>query len=69
MRYYSTKQTDGGVAFRCIFCKHTVTTLDFDSAKGNRRTQAAAAMNQHAADVHLPRPILVPVRVGSRGAY
>jgi hypothetical protein len=36
-----------------MFCEHTVTTQDFDSLKGNRRTQAAAVMNQHALDLHM----------------
>ena len=35
------------------FCEHSVTTLDFDSTKGNRRTQAATAINEHAALLHL----------------
>jgi len=55
VRYYTTKSMEGGVRFTCIACKHTVTTLEFDRANGNPRTQAAAALNRHAAEVHLPR--------------
>jgi hypothetical protein len=44
---------NGGTTFRCTFCEHRVTTLDFSSNKGNRRTQAAAAINQHVALSHL----------------
>jgi hypothetical protein len=43
---------NGGITFYCIFCEHSVSTMDFDHAKGNRRTQAAAAMNQHARESH-----------------
>jgi len=44
---------NGCTTFKCIFCEHSVTTLDFNSAVGNRRTQAAKAINQHAAASHL----------------
>jgi hypothetical protein len=57
VRYYTTKPLRGSIDFKCIFCGHNVTTQDFDSLKGNCRTQAAAVMNQHALDLHLtPRP-------------
>jgi hypothetical protein len=45
---------NGATTFTCTFCEHSVTTLDFSSANGNRRTQAAAVINQHAASSHLP---------------
>jgi hypothetical protein len=57
---------NGGTTFKCAFCEHTVTTLDFDVANGNRRTQAATTLNQHAALAHLPKAI--PTKLGSRGA-
>jgi hypothetical protein len=60
---------NGGTTFRCLVCKHTVTTHEFDIANGNRRTQAAAAMNQHAAELHLPRQMPIPVTRGYRGAF
>jgi len=47
------KPLNDGISFKCTFCEHSVTTLDFNSANGNRRTQAAAAINQHAALSHL----------------
>jgi hypothetical protein len=43
---------NGGTTFKCIFCEHRVTTLDFQIANGNRRTQAAAEINQHVALAH-----------------
>lgn len=69
MRYYTTNAMNGGITFKCMFCEHTVTTLDFDSTKGNRRTQAAGAINQHAAESHLPQTIRASAKSGSRGAF
>jgi len=51
-RLYATKRIKGGTAFQCQSCEYRITTLDFDSKDGNCRTQAATAMNQHAAAVH-----------------
>jgi hypothetical protein len=53
LRYYTTKSINGGTTFKCTLCEHSVTTLDFNSTNGNRRTQAAAVINQHAASAHL----------------
>ena len=66
VRYYTTKPMNGGTTFKCAFCEHSVTTLDFNHANGNRRTQAAAVINQHAALLHLRTS--VPVKLGGRGA-
>jgi len=55
VRYYTTKPLNGGIAFTCIVCEFTVHTLDFDYGKGNRRTQAAAAVNQHVRESHPAR--------------
>lgn len=44
--------------FSCAHCHHSVTTLDFDVRDGNLRTQAATALNQHAAKVH-HEPVMV----------
>ena len=52
VRYYTTKPMNGGTTFKCIFCEHKVTTLDFNSANGNHRTQAATAINRHVASAH-----------------
>jgi len=57
----------GGITFKCTLCEHSVTTLDLNSANGNRRTQAAAAINQHAASLHLRTSVLT--KLGGRGAH
>ena len=60
---------NGGITFYCIFCEHSVATMDFDHAKGNRRTQAAAAMNQHARESHSAQLRNAQIdKLGSRGA-
>ena len=66
VRYYTTKSLNGGTTFKCTYCEHSVTTLDFDSTKGNRRTQAATAINEHAALLHVRA--VGPVRLISRSA-
>jgi hypothetical protein len=66
VRYYTTKPMNGGTAFKCVLCERSVNTLDFKITNGNRRTQAAAAINQHAASLHLRTP--VPTKLGGRGA-
>lgn len=68
MRYYTTKAMNGGTTFNCALCAHSVTTLDYNSAVGNRRTQAATAMNQHAAASHLSSRTAAPIKLGGRGA-
>jgi len=57
VRYYTTKPMNGGTTFKCTFCEHTVTTLAFNVTNGNRRTQAAAEINQNAALLHLRTPL------------
>lgn len=66
MRYYTTKTQNGSTIFKCTFCEHSVTTLNFSSMNGNRRTQAAAVMNQHAGSLHVRT--WVPSKLGGRGA-
>jgi len=66
VRYYTTKPLNGGTTFKCTLCEHSVSTLDFDSTNGNRRTQAAAVINQHAASLHIRA--LAPTKLGGRGA-
>jgi len=69
MRYYTARPTNGGTKFKCIFCEHAVATLDFDYTKGNRGTQATAAMNQHARELHFSQlRTAASVKSGSRGA-
>jgi hypothetical protein len=42
----------GGMKFTCTHCTHSVSTLEFDAKSGNLRTQAATAINDHAAKAH-----------------
>jgi hypothetical protein len=66
VRYYTTKAMNGGTTFKCTLCEHSVSTLDFNITNGNRRTQAAAMINQHAASSHLR--MSAPIKLGGRGA-
>ena len=52
VRHYTTEPMNGGITFKCVSCEHSVSTLDFNTANGNRRTQAAKVMNQHSAESH-----------------
>ena len=52
VRHYSIKLINGVTTFTCPRCKHSVTTPDFSIQNGSLRTQAARAMNEHAAAVH-----------------
>jgi hypothetical protein len=58
VRHYTIKRIAGGMQFTCVGCKHSVTTTEFDARNGNLRTQAATALNQHAAQVH-HEPVMV----------
>lgn len=62
MRHYTTQRIEaGGMQFTCVHCSYSVRTLDFDPKNGNLRTQAAAALNKHAIQVHnQPRIISAP---------
>jgi len=53
VKYYSIRPLNGAIIFKCIFCKHSVATVEFDGTKGNRRTQAATAIHQHVKELHL----------------
>jgi len=66
VRYYTTEPMNGGITFKCVTCAHSVSTLDYDTANGNRRTQAAKAMNQHSVESHVPasRPASLPFSEG-----
>jgi hypothetical protein len=57
---------NGGTTFKCTLCEHSVSTLDFNLRNGNRRTQAAAVINQRAALLHVR--MSVPIKLGGRGA-
>jgi hypothetical protein len=68
MRYYTIKSTNAGTQFKCICCQHTVATLDFERSNGNQRTQAAAAMKQHASELHSRLENAAFVKSVSRGS-
>jgi hypothetical protein len=58
VRHYTIKMMNGFAKFNCLVCKHSVTTREFSSQNGSRRTQAARAMNEHATAAHgRPAPI------------
>ncbi len=52
MRHYTVKMMNGFSTFKCPLCKYSITTQEFSSLNGNCRTQAAKAMNEHAAAAH-----------------
>jgi hypothetical protein len=52
VKQYTTRRIKGGLQFTCVRCDHNVSTLDYNVKDGNLRTQAASALNQHAAQVH-----------------
>jgi hypothetical protein len=52
MRYYTIKTAHDRTTFNCSACSYSVATADFDILNGHLRTQAAYAMNQHAAAAH-----------------
>lgn len=58
MRYYTIKMLHGLTTFKCLLCRHSVTTQEFSTQNGSCRTQAARVMNDHATAVHgSPKPI------------
>jgi len=61
MRHYTIKMMNGFSTFKCLLCKHSVTTREFSSQNGSCRTQAAKVMNEHATAVH-NRPIPISPR-------
>jgi len=69
VRYYTTKPMNGGITFKCVACQHTVNTLEFDHTKGNRRTQAAASINQHVSEMHASQLRMDALKSSSRGAF
>lgn len=58
VRHYTNTRIENGSIFQCIHCDHRVSTLQFNRENGNCRTQAATAINQHAATVH-HKPMLI----------
>jgi hypothetical protein len=60
VRNYTTQRIDRGLQFTCVRCKHSVRTVDFNVKDGNLRTQAATALNLHAAQAH-NEPMIISV--------
>ncbi len=58
VKAYQIQRIKGGMKFTCTHCEHSVSTLDFDARLGNLRTQAATAINDHAAKTH-HEPLIV----------
>ncbi len=58
VKAYQIQRIKGGMKFTCTHCEHSVSTLDFDARLGNLRTQAATAINDHAAKAH-HEPLIV----------
>ena len=56
VKAYRTERIKNGVKFTCTRCEFSVSTLDFEPAAGNLRTQAATAINQHATRAHHEPP-------------
>ncbi len=52
VKHYTIERIKGGMRFTCTRCEHSVTTLEYNARDGNLRTQAAAAINQHATKEH-----------------
>jgi len=65
VRHYTMKRIKDGTMFTCAYCEHCVTTSDFPREAGNLRTQAATAINQHAAAVH-GQPMEISVQESQR---
>jgi hypothetical protein len=52
VKAYRIERIKSGMKFTCTQCAHSVSTLEFDAKSGNLRTQAATAINHHAATAH-----------------
>jgi len=57
VKAYRIERIKSGMRFTCTQCAHSVSTLQFDAKSGNLRTQAATAINHHAAHAH-PEPAI-----------
>jgi len=65
---YRIERIQGSIRFTCTHCDHSVSTLDFDPKDGNLRTQAATAINDHAAKAH-HEPLVVPPSDGQQRSW
>jgi hypothetical protein len=68
VKAYRIERIKGGMKFTCALCAHSVSTLDFDARTGNLRTQAATAINDHAAKAH-HEPLVIPPSDGQQRSW
>ncbi|HKN72201.1 MAG TPA: hypothetical protein VJX30_14285 [Terriglobales bacterium] len=68
MKAYRIERTKNGMKFTCTQCAHSVSTLDFEAKAGNLRTQAATAINHHAAQAH-HEPLIVSPSDGQQRSW
>jgi hypothetical protein len=68
VKAYRIERIKGGMKFTCARCAHSVSTLDFDARTGNLRTQAATAINDHAAKMH-HEPLVVSPSDGQQRSW
>jgi len=68
VKAYQIQRIKGGMKFTCTQCEHSVSTLDFDARAGNLRTQAATAINAHAAKTH-HEPLIVSPYDGQQRSW
>ncbi len=61
-RGYTTKPIKGSIAFKCVQCEYSVTTLDFQSKDGNARTQARS---MSTLSLCITNPCWVHRRIGN----
>jgi hypothetical protein len=52
-RKYDIEPSRSGVVFTCTYCGYRISTNHFQNELGNRRTQAATAMNRHIEQSHI----------------
>jgi hypothetical protein len=68
VKAYRIERIKNGMKFTCAQCAHSVSTLDFEAKDGNLRTQAATAINQHAAQAH-HEPLIVSPSDGQQRSW
>src|SRR5271157_3933530 len=68
VKAYRIARIKGGMKFTCTHCEHSVSTQDFDAKAGNLRTQAATAINDHAAKAH-HEPLVVSPYDGQQHSW
>ncbi|MGA8440601.1 MAG: hypothetical protein WB762_25195 [Candidatus Sulfotelmatobacter sp.] len=66
--YKISKEADG-IVLVCHDCLHVERIDLFDESVGNRRTQAARAMQNHSRDKHGAGSVLLPVTKDAQAAH